>query len=137
MLKLLIQAQAEEPIENLILPDSVQKARFVEMVKNLADLNAQSIVHDIVSWLVWTAIKVCIALAIYYVGRWLLGRVVRMFDRIMTRRGTEISLHSFLLTLIRTCGYIILIVVIVSVLGVDSASFVAILASMGLAIGMA
>ena len=64
MLKLLIQAQAEEPIENLILPDSVQKARFVEMVKNLADLNAQSIVHDIVSWLVWTAIKVCIALAI-------------------------------------------------------------------------
>ena len=137
MLKLLIQAQAEEPIENLIVPDSVQKARFVEMVKNLADLDAQSIVHDIVSWLVWTAIKVCIALAIYYVGRWLLGRVVRMFDRIMTRRGTEISLHSFLLTLIRTCGYIILIVVIVSVLGVDSASFVAILASMGLAIGMA
>lgn len=52
MLKLLIQAQAEEPIENLIVPDSVQKARFVEMVKNLADLDAQSIVHDIVSWLV-------------------------------------------------------------------------------------
>lgn len=137
MLKFQIQAQGAEPIEQLIVPDSVQKARFVEALKELADLDAQTIIHDIVSWLVWTGIKICIALAIYYVGRWLLNRVVKMFDRIMTRRGTEITLHTFLLTLIRTCGYIIMVVVVVSVLGVDSASFVAILASMGLAIGMA
>lgn len=137
MLKFLIQSENGEAIEQLIVPDSVQKARFVEVIKNLADLDAHSILHDIVSWLVWTGIKVCIALAIYYVGRWLLNRLLRMVDRIMTRRGTEVSLHTFLLTLIRTCGYIVLVVVIVSVLGVDSASFVAILASMGLAIGMA
>lgn len=137
MLKFLLQLQGEEPIEQLIVPDSVQKARFAETVKHLANLDLNDIAKEIVSWLVWTGIKVCIALAIYYAGRWLLHRVVRMFDRIMERRGTEITLHTFLLTLIRTCGYIILVVVIVSVLGVDSASFVAILASMGLAIGMA
>ncbi len=137
MLKFLLQAQAGEPIEQLIVPDSVQKARFAETVKQLANLDINDILKEIVSWLVWTGIKVCIALAIYYAGRWLLHRLLRMFDRIMTRRGTEITLHTFLLTLIRTCGYIILVVVIVSVLGVDSASFVAILASMGLAIGMA
>lgn len=137
MLKFLIQTEGEEAIESLIVPDSIQKARFVEVVKNLADLDVQSIVHEIVSWMIWTGIKICIALAIYYLGRWLLHRLIRMVERIMERRGTEITLHTFLLTLIRTCGYIVLVVVIVTVLGVDSTSFVAILASMGLAIGMA
>lgn len=137
MLKFLIQTEGEEAIESLIVPDSIQKARFVEVVKNLADLDVQSIVHEIVSWMIWTGIKICIALAIYYLGRWLLHRLIRMAERIMERRGTEITLHTFLLTLIRTCGYIVLVVVIVTVLGVDSTSFVAILASMGLAIGMA
>ena len=137
MFKFQIQTPAAEPIEQLIVPDSVQKARFVETIKELSNLDMHEIFKEILSWLVWTGIKVCIALLLYYVGRWLLHRLVNMFDRIMTRRGTEITLHTFLLTLIRTCGYIVLVVVIVSVLGVDSASFVAILASMGLAIGMA
>lgn len=126
-----------DKLENLIVPDSVQKEKFAETVKRLAALDVHDIVSEIVSWLIWTGIKICIALAIYYAGRWLLKRVVKMIDALMTRRKTELSLHTFLLTLVKTVGYIILIVAIVSVLGVNLTIFAAVLASAGLAIGMA
>ncbi len=126
-----------DKLENLIVPDSVQKEKFAETVKHLAALDVHDIVSEMVSWLIWTGIKICIALAIYYVGRWLLKRVVKMIDALMTRRKTELSLHTFLLTLVKTVGYIILIVAVVSVLGVNLTIFAAVLASAGLAIGMA
>lgn len=124
-------------LENLIVPDSIQKEKFAETVKRLAALDVHDIVSEIVSWLIWTGIKICIALAIYYAGRWLLKRVVKMIDALMTRRKTELSLHTFLLTLVKTVGYIILAVAVVSVLGVNLTIFAAVLASAGLAIGMA
>lgn len=126
-----------DKLENLIVPDSVQKEKFAETVKRLAALDVHDIVSEIVSWLIWTGIKICIALAIYYAGRWLLKRVVKMIDALMTRRKTELSLHTFLLTLVKTVGYIILAVAVVSVLGVNLTIFAAVLASAGLAIGMA
>lgn len=126
-----------DKLENLIVPDSVQKEKFAETVKRLAALDVHDIVSEIVSWLIWTGIKICIALAIYYAGRWLLRRVVKMIDALMTRRKTELSLHTFLLTLVKTVGYIILAVAVVSVLGVNLTIFAAVLASAGLAIGMA
>ena len=126
-----------EKLENLIVPDSVQKEKFAQTVKRLAALDVNDIVSDIVSWLIWTGIKICIALAIYYAGRWFIKRIVNMIDAIMTRRRTELSLHTFLLTLVRTIGYIILVVAVVSVLGINLTIFAAVLASAGLAIGMA
>lgn len=126
-----------DKLENLIVPDSIQKEKFAETVKSLASLDLHDIVSDIVTWLIWTGIKVCISLVIYYLGRWILRRVVKMIDALMTRRHVELSLHTFLLTLVRTLGYIIIIVAIVSTLGINLTIFAALLASAGLAIGMA
>lgn len=130
--------QSEATVENLIVPDSVQKARFAEMVSRLAN---EDFVHNIgsemLNWLVWTGIKFLISLAIYYIGRWLLSKLIRIIDAVMTRREVEVSLHSFILTAIKTLGYVLLVLIIVSVLGFNSSSFIAVLASMGLAIGMA
>ena len=42
MLNTILQSETEV-IENLILPDSVQKARFAEAVRHLADMDMQDI----------------------------------------------------------------------------------------------
>jgi small conductance mechanosensitive channel len=63
--------------------------------------------------------------------------VLALVDAIMTRRGVEISLHSFILTAVKVLGYVLIVLIIVSILGFNSSSFLAVLASMGLAIGMA
>ena len=137
MLNVFLQSDAAI-VENLIVPDSVQKARFTEALTRLADEEfVRGIGGEMLNWLVWTGIKFLISLVIYYIGRWLLGKLVRIIDAVMTRREVEVSLHSFILTAIKTLGYVLLVLIIVSVLGFNSSSFIAVLASMGLAIGMA
>ena len=126
-----------EQVENLIVPDSIQKARFAEAVRQFSEMDMQQIWSQMLEWCIWTGIKIIIALLIFYVTRWILGRIVKVLDAVMTRRGVEVSLHSFLLTAIKTVGYVLIFVILVSVLGFDSSAFIAILASMGLAIGMA
>ena len=137
MLNVFLQSDAAV-VENLIVPDSIQKARFAEAITRLADEEfVRGIGGEMLNWLVWTGIKFFISLVIYYIGRWLLGKLVRIIDAVMTRREVEVSLHSFILTAIKTLGYVLLVLIIVSVLGFNSSSFIAVLASMGLAIGMA
>ena len=137
MLNIFLQSDAEK-LESLIVPDSVQKARFAEAVRTLANEDfVKNIWSAMANWLVWTGIKFLISLAIFYVGRWLLRKLVTLADAIMTRRGVEVSLHSFLLTAIKVLGYVFITLIIVSTLGFNSSSFIAVLASMGLAIGMA
>jgi small conductance mechanosensitive channel len=126
--------QSDTPI---IVPDSVQKARFAEGVQRLTNLDLREVWAEMVDWFVWTGIKLFIALTIFYIGRWIVRRIVKVIDRIMTLNETEVSLHRFLLTAVGVVGQIVVLVVIISVLGFDSTSFVAMLASAGLAIGMA
>ena len=129
--------QAEQ-VENLIVPDSVQKARFNEAVQRMTDVEfVKDIWSDMLQWLVWTGIKMVISLAIFYVARWVLHKLLKLVDVFMTRREVEVSLHSFIMTAVKVLGYVLIVLIIVSILGFNSSSFLAVLASMGLAIGMA
>ena len=136
-MNIFLQTDAAQ-LENLIVPDSVQKARFTEMVRSLTnDDFIKNIWTDMANWLVWTGIKFIISLAIFYIGRWLLHKLLVLVDAIMQRRELEVSLHSFIMNAVRAVGYLLIALIIVSTLGFNSSSFVAVLASMGLAIGMA
>lgn len=136
-MNIFLQTDAAQ-LENLIVPDSVQKARFTEMVRSLTnDDFIKNIWTDMANWLVWTGIKFIISLAIFYIGRWLLHKLLVLVDTIMQRREVEVSLHSFIMNAVRVVGYLLIALIIVSTLGFNSSSFVAVLASMGLAIGMA
>ena len=126
-----------ENIDNLIVPDSVQKARFEQAVKELANLDVKVIWQDMMEWIIWTGIKVCISLVIFYVGRWILTRLINIVEAFLTRRNIDASLHSFGKTATKVIGYIVIFIVIFNVLGFESSSVLAVFASMGLAVGMA
>ena len=129
--------QADQTIENLIIPDSIQKARFAQTVEQLSSLEMSDIWKQITEWCVWTGIKLVIAIAIFYIARWIMRRILHIVDTIMIRRQVERSLHSFCMTAVKTLGYIFILVITISTLGFDTTIFVGMLASMGLAIGMA
>ena len=126
-----------ENIDNLIVPDSVQKARFEQAVKELANLDVKVIWQDMMEWIIWPGIKVCISLVIFYVGRWILTRLIYIVDAFLTRRNIDASLPSFGKTATKVIGYIVIFIVIFNVLGFESSSVLAVFASMGLAVGMA
>ena len=134
MLKYFLQT---ENLDKLIVPDSVQKARFEQAVKDLANLDVTVIWQEMLEWVIWTGIKVCISLVVFYVGRWILTRLINIVDGFLTRKGIDASLHSFGKTATKVVGYIIIFIIIFSILGFESSSVLAVFASMGLAIGMA
>lgn len=134
MLKYFLQA---ENIDKLIVPDSVQKARFTQAVKDLASLDVKVIWQDIMEWVIWTGLKVCIALVVFYIGRWILTRLINIVDSFLLRKNIDASLHSFGKTATKVIGYIVIFIIIFSILGFESSSVLAVFASMGLAIGMA
>lgn len=129
--------QTDPKVENLIVPDSVQKARFTQAVKDLASIDIKDVWQQIAEWVIWTGIKICIALVVFYVGRWLLHKLFRVVEVFLSRRKLELSLRSFALTATKVVGYAALFIVIFNILGFESSSVLAIFASMGLAIGMA
>lgn len=77
------------------------------------------------------------ALLIYFIGSWVLRRVVRGLRKAMQRSSYDESLQRFLMNLISWALRVVLILVVVSALGVDVTMFAAIFAAAGLAVGLA
>ena len=92
------------------------------------------VVHD---YLVPLGLKILAAIIVFVVGRLIIKLVKKwMANGLLSKRG-DATLHSFLSNLVSVLLYFILIIIIISILGINTSSLVALLASAGLAIGMA
>ncbi len=129
--------QGDAPVGGLIVPDSVQKERWAKALGQLADFDIEQTFRSLAEDLIWIGLKLLVALLLYFVGRWLIRRIGRMMERAFERRNVDTSLRSFLLTLVRVVFYILLILTVVQLIGINTTSIVALVASAGLAIGMA
>ena len=131
---------SEEAVKNLnelIVPDSVQKARRTEVVTKIAETDYTELINTLLSQAVWVALKIFLALLIYMVGRLLTRWILRIMDRSFARRDVEVSLRSFLRSMVKAVMTILVILAAVQTLGINTTSFLAIFASAGLAVGMA
>lgn len=88
-------------------------------------------------YLVPFAIKLVVAILVLIVGRWVIKLVKNWMAKGLMSRHGDPTLHKFFSNLISVVLNFILIILIISILGVNTSSLVALLASMGLAIGMA
>lgn len=128
---------AAESAEPLILPDSVQKANLAKAVEKIATLDYHEVLQTMLSEAVWIVIKIVIALAIYFLGRWIVRRVVRLIDVAMERRKVDVSLRSFMRNTVRVVFSLILVLIVVQTLGVNVTSLIAVFSAATLAVGMA
>ena len=77
------------------------------------------------------------AILILVVGWWLIGRFVEVIGKVMEKREVDESLQPFLKSIMGIVLKVVLLLSVVSILGVPTASFLAVLGSAGLAIGLA
>ena len=82
-------------------------------------------------------IKILEALAIWIVGRWLIGLSVRLIGRAMTRQKIDPTLIRYINNTVAAILNIVLVVAILGFFGVETTSFAALVAAAGVAIGMA
>ena len=81
--------------------------------------------------------SVIIAIIIYFAGKALISLVNRMMSGVMERRNVDPAIQSFAKSLLNILMMILLVISVVSALGVNTTSFAALLASGGVAVGMA
>ena len=82
-------------------------------------------------------IKVIAALAIFIIGRWVAKGLRRFIRRMMRRSKVDETLISFVVNLAYVALLAFVIIAALNQLGIQTASFIAILGAAGLAIGLA
>jgi small conductance mechanosensitive channel len=81
-------------------------------------------------------IKIALALAIFIVGRIVVGALVRIADKLMLSQEVDEMLVRFVSSILRWVLLLFVIIAALSQLGVDTTSLIALLGAAGLAIGL-
>jgi small conductance mechanosensitive channel len=87
--------------------------------------------------LIALGLKILEALALWIVGRWLIGFSLRLIGRVMTRQRIDPTLIRYMNNTVAAILNIVLVVAILGFFGVETTTFAALLAAAGVAIGMA
>lgn len=128
----LLQTQAI-PADSLKEPAAV----IDQTIKTIIQTPVDQLISTGLDYGLKFGIKILAAVLIYIIGAWLIRKIKSIIRKICEKRSLDASLTTFLLSFTGISLSILLIVTTISVLGVDTTSFVALLAGSGVAIGMA
>ena len=78
-----------------------------------------------------------VAVIVYVIGAWIIKWVKKLFIKMLERSKVEATLYTFLTSIVSVILWFTLIIIIISLLGIETSSFIALFASAGVAIGMA
>ena len=81
--------------------------------------------------------NILVAIIVFIVGRFLISMLNKLFAQVLEKRKIDVTIKTFLKSLVNILLTLLLIVSVVGALGVNTTSFAALLASAGVAIGMA
>jgi small conductance mechanosensitive channel len=95
-------------------------------------------IHGLISaYLVPLAWKILGAIAVWIIGRWVIRLIGIALARVLDRRQIDSTLSRYTVSVAGGLLTLLLAIAVLSVLGVETASFAALLAAAGVAIGMA
>lgn len=110
----------------ILKTDIHQEASFLEKYsKNIIDLTVE-----------YTP-KIIIATIVLVIGFWLIKKFARISEKAMLRRDLDISLRTFLKSLIGVGLKILLLITVAGMAGIQTTSLVTVLGAAGLAVGLA
>ena len=123
-----------------IAADSTTVVPNVEKVaQNLAEGNVHwdQVISQLISWSLDAGKHILIAVVVYIIGHYLIKLLNYLLAGLLERRKVEVSVQTFVKSFVGILLQVLLIVTVVGALGVNTTSFAALLASFGVAIGMA
>ncbi len=128
---------AENAVDTL-----VQNApeKMTETAKELISGDTSTLQHvmeQCASYAVEAGKSILIAVLIYFVGRAIINFIKKILIGMMERRQMDPTIQSFLRSIVSVLLNVLLIITVVSALGINTTSFAALLASFGVAAGMA
>ena len=95
------------------------------------------LIHQAISMGMEAGKSLLLAVVIFIVGRYAIKFINKFVARMLERRNVEPTVQSFLKSFVNITLIILLVIMVVGTLGVNTTSLAALLASAGLAVGMA
>lgn len=130
--------------------DEVIAAGIQDKLQHMADVQHELVTtppataeqwHDLIQSLLGGAIDFCLkliaAIAIFSVGMWIVNKITKSIKYAMERRELEASLISFSASFVNILLRIFVIIIVLTTVGVQMTSIVAVLGAGALAVGMA
>jgi small conductance mechanosensitive channel len=99
--------------------------------------NVQHYSDMFVTYATEAGLKILAAIVLWIVGRWLIGLVGRMLQSAMSRQKVDPTLMRYIGSFVAITLNIVLVVAILGYFGVETTSFAALVAGVGIAIGAA
>lgn len=81
--------------------------------------------------------RILAALLIFLIGKYLISWVNKLFAAMLQKRNVDASIQSFLRSIVNITLLVMLFLAVIGKLGIELTSFAALLASVGVAVGMA
>ena len=98
-------------------------------------------INDVISKLINGSIdlggRILAALIIFFIGKYLINWANKLFARMLQNRNVDASIQSFLRSIVNITLLVMLFLAVIGKLGIELTSFAALLASVGVAVGMA
>ena len=128
-------SQVEEAVKDTI----TQADKVLDTAKEL--VTSPEKVSDVMNQIIGIGIEVgksiLAAVLIYIVGRFFIKMVKKVLDKVFNSKNVDPTLKSFLQSMVTIVLNILLGITILGTLGIETTSFAALLASVGVAVGMA
>ncbi len=93
--------------------------------------------NDLMNWLLDKAGSVLVAIVFIAIGLKIVSLIMRFFKKSFDKSRLEVSVAGFLLSMIRVLCYILVFITAATIVGVEVTSFVTILGTASMAIGLA
>ena len=103
----------------------------------ISNINVEQLINNLIESGIGAGKSLIGAILIYVIGRFIIKWINKLIAKVLEKRKFEVSVQTFLKSLVSILLNLILAFAIISKLGVETTSFAALLASAGVAIGMA
>lgn len=128
----LLQAIPESPDSTL-----VAAVETVSEETTQSHMSWDQLINQLISWSIDAGKHILLALVVYIVGYYLIKLLNYLLVRFLERRNIEASIQTFVKSFVSIMLNVLLVVIVISALGLNTTSLAALLASFGVAIGMA
>lgn len=81
--------------------------------------------------------KLALAIVVLFIGLWIINGLTKVLGKILNQKKVDISLQSFLKSLIGIILKVMLLISVAGMVGIETTSFVAVVGAAGLAVGLA
>ena len=122
---------------NLLETATAAAEAVKETEKMVASGRFDVIVDKLLEMAISAGKNILVAIIVFVVGRFLISMLNKLFAQVLEKRKIDVTIKTFLKSLVNILLTLLLIVSVVGALGVNTTSFAALLASAGVAIGMA